>query len=65
MWMKGLGVLCSGRSLKLPVSFKAAPAVRRASCDGASSNAKHMDQPDYPRPASVAAVTHKVGWLTA
>ncbi|XP_026791253.3 serine/threonine-protein kinase Nek4 isoform X1 [Pangasianodon hypophthalmus] len=40
-------------------SESAAPAVRRASCDVASLNAKHTDQPDCPRPASVAAETHK------
>ncbi|KAK3512983.1 hypothetical protein QTP70_034003 [Hemibagrus guttatus] len=37
----------------------AAPAVRRPSCDVASLNVKHTDQPDCPRPASVAAVTQK------
>ncbi|XP_058229686.1 serine/threonine-protein kinase Nek4 isoform X2 [Hemibagrus wyckioides] len=36
-----------------------APAVRRASCDVASLKVKHTDQPDCPRPASVAAVTQK------
>ncbi|XP_046731419.1 serine/threonine-protein kinase Nek4 isoform X9 [Silurus meridionalis] len=36
-----------------------APVVRSASCDGASLNAKHTDHLDCPRPASVAAVTHK------
>ncbi|XP_060766448.1 serine/threonine-protein kinase Nek4 isoform X3 [Neoarius graeffei] len=40
-------------------SESAAPAVRRASCDVALLNAKHTDQPDYPRPASVPAITHK------
>ncbi|KAM9444530.1 serine/threonine-protein kinase Nek4 isoform 2-T2 [Clarias gariepinus] len=38
---------------------ESAPAARRASCDVASLNANHTDQPDHPRPASVAAVTHK------
>ncbi|KAF5904538.1 serine/threonine-protein kinase Nek4 [Clarias magur] len=38
---------------------ESAPAVRRASCDVASLNANHADQPDHPRPASVATVTHK------
>lgn len=55
-----------GLSLKLLVSFKAAPAVRRASCDKvASLNAKHTDQPDGPRPASIAAVTQKVGCMNS
>ncbi|XP_046731416.1 serine/threonine-protein kinase Nek4 isoform X6 [Silurus meridionalis] len=40
-------------------SVSAAPVVRSASCDGASLNAKHTDHLDCPRPASVAAVTHK------
>ncbi|KAG7319204.1 hypothetical protein KOW79_017678 [Hemibagrus wyckioides] len=40
-------------------SEPAAPAVRRASCDVASLKVKHTDQPDCPRPASVAAVTQK------
>ncbi|XP_062842440.1 serine/threonine-protein kinase Nek4 [Trichomycterus rosablanca] len=40
-------------------SETAAPAVRRASCDVASLGAKQADQPDCPRPASVAAVPHK------
>ncbi|KAI4881642.1 hypothetical protein NFI96_014196 [Prochilodus magdalenae] len=39
--------------------FEAAPAVRRASCDVSSLGSKHADQPDCPRPASVAMVTHK------
>ncbi|XP_066526297.1 serine/threonine-protein kinase Nek4 isoform X2 [Hoplias malabaricus] len=38
---------------------QAAPAVRRASCDVSSLGSKHADQPDCPRPASVAMVTHK------
>ncbi|KAI5607045.1 serine/threonine-protein kinase Nek4 [Silurus asotus] len=40
-------------------SVSAAPVVRSASCDGVSLNAKHTDHLDCPRPASVAAVTHK------
>ncbi|XP_053508511.1 serine/threonine-protein kinase Nek4 isoform X3 [Ictalurus furcatus] len=46
-------------------SDSGAPAVRRASCDVASLNAKHTDQPDCPRPASVPAVTHKNRLLSA
>ncbi|XP_060714322.1 serine/threonine-protein kinase Nek4 isoform X1 [Tachysurus vachellii] len=40
-------------------SESAAPAIRRASCDVASLNAKHADQSDCPRSASVAALTQK------
>uniref|UniRef100_A0A3B1IU06 Serine/threonine-protein kinase Nek4 n=1 Tax=Astyanax mexicanus TaxID=7994 RepID=A0A3B1IU06_ASTMX len=40
-------------------SEQAAPAVRRASCDVSSLGSEHADQPDCPRPASVAVVTHK------
>ncbi|XP_026876301.2 serine/threonine-protein kinase Nek4 [Electrophorus electricus] len=37
----------------------AAPAIQRASCDVPSLVSKHTDQPDFSRPASVVAVTHK------
>lgn len=51
-----------GPLLKPLVSFKAAPTVRRASCDVASIHAERRDQPDWTRPASVA---HKVGCVAA
>ncbi|XP_036415427.1 serine/threonine-protein kinase Nek4 [Colossoma macropomum] len=47
------------RQLQENQSEQAAPAVRRASCDVSSLGSKHADQPDCPRPASVAMVTHK------
>ncbi|XP_072521951.1 serine/threonine-protein kinase Nek4 [Salminus brasiliensis] len=40
-------------------SEQAAPAVRRASCDVSSLGSEHADQPDCPRPASIAMVTYK------
>ncbi|KAF4093614.1 hypothetical protein AMELA_G00004080 [Ameiurus melas] len=53
------------RLLRENQSESAAPAVRRASRDAALLNAKHMDQPDCPRPGSVPAVTHKNRLLSA
>ncbi|KAI5093639.1 serine/threonine-protein kinase Nek4 isoform X1 [Silurus meridionalis] len=50
---------------KILISLEAAPVVIIAPYDVASLNAKHTDHLDCPRPAGVAAVTHKTVYFTA